>query len=164
MLVGPGSVCIVNATVSGSVQTRPGTALYVADSSVNGSIGENGGVAFAMCGSDVGGSVLITRTSGSVLVGDGGDDGTFACTGSTIGATLSIGRTTGHVEVGGAQVGGSLSLLDTTSTGVPPEGVPELEANVVHSSLLCLRNDPAPVNDGQPNTVGGVRSGQCTLL
>ena len=99
-----------------------------------------------------------------MLIGDGGDNGTFACPGNTIGATLSISRTTGSAEASGNRIDGSMSLLDTTSTGAPPDDVPELEGNQILGDLLCLRNVPPPTNDGQPNAVGGVRSGQCKLL
>ena len=64
LLVGPGSVCIVDATIGGSVATRPASAVFVARSTIDGSITENNGVAFAMCASNVGGSTLITRTNG----------------------------------------------------------------------------------------------------
>jgi hexosaminidase len=164
LLVGPGSVCILDATISGSVQARPGSAVYVARSTIKGSVSEDKGVAFAMCGSNVVGSTLITRTKGSVLIGDGGDNGSFGCAGNTIGGTLSISKTTGSAEASGNRVGGAISLSDTTSNGVPPDGVPQLEGNQITSGLACLRNAPAPVNGGQPNTAGGVKSGQCTTL
>ena len=152
LLVGPGSVCILDATIGGSVQARPGSAVYVARSTIDGSVSEDKG------------SVLITRTNGSVLIGDGGDNGAFGCAGNTIGGTLSISKTTGSAEASANRVGGSISLSDTTSTGVPPENVPQLEGNRITSGLACLRNAPAPVNGGQPNTAGGVKSGQCKTL
>jgi hypothetical protein len=164
LLVGPGSVCIVDAAIPGSVQARPGSAVFVSRSTIGGSVSENRGVAFAMCDTDVDGSVLITRTEGSVLIGDAGDNGTFACLGNTIGGALSIGRTTGSAEASANDIGDSLTLGDTISIGVPPEDVPKIQANRIGANLACLRNVPAPVNLGQPNPVGGVRSGQCKTL
>jgi hypothetical protein len=37
-------------------------------------------------------------------------------------------------------------------------------ANTVSGPLRCSGNEPPPVNNGQPNTVDGPRSGQCTDL
>jgi hypothetical protein len=37
-------------------------------------------------------------------------------------------------------------------------------ANTITGPLGCTGNEPPPVNQGQPNTVDGAKSGQCTDL
>jgi hypothetical protein len=40
----------------------------------------------------------------------------------------------------------------------------EIEANLVVGMLACSGNTPPPTNDGRPNTVIGIRTGQCATL
>jgi hypothetical protein len=39
-----------------------------------------------------------------------------------------------------------------------------IAANSIVGPLRCTANDPAPVNNGQPNDVTGPKSGQCRDL
>ncbi|MBV9412333.1 MAG: hypothetical protein JO148_12105 [Acidimicrobiia bacterium] len=56
----------------------------------------------------------------------------------------------------------SVSVTGTTGTGPFPDDVGvEIEANHISGNLGCSGNTPAAVNDGQPNTVTGNRTGEC---
>jgi hypothetical protein len=129
-----GTTCLQHATVSGSVQVLPGARLFVEHSSTTGPIVADMPAFFGVCDSSVGGAVLVADASGSVLVGDPTDD---ACGGNTISAGV---------------------VLQNNHSGV------EVAANHIGGSLVCSGNNPAPKNDGQPNTVTGARSGQCAGL
>src|SRR5439155_7647186 len=60
----------------------------------------------------------------------------------------------GHQPAGAAAGGGPF----------PEDASPELESNQITGNLACSANNPAPINDGHPNTVSGTRTGQCAGL
>ncbi|GAB7184733.1 hypothetical protein ATKI12_4564 [Kitasatospora sp. Ki12] len=156
------STCIVGATVHGAVHDAKDGALYISGSTVHGAVLFSGGTLFGMCGSTVTGTTNVHDASGFVLVGDPGDDG---CAGNRIGGSLLLGDNHGGLEVVANQVGGSVQVQGTTGTGPFPEDTrTEIEGNTIGGALLCSGNNPAPTNDGHPNTVSGQRLGQCSNL
>jgi hypothetical protein len=38
----------------------------------------------------------------------------------------------------------------------------EIEANLIGGGLRCSGNTPVAINDGQPNTVAGAETGECS--
>jgi hypothetical protein len=80
--------------------------------------------------------------------------------GSTVVGPVALRDGTTQVAVIGNHVTGSVSL-DRNVTGDTPIVV---SANTVVGPLACSGNRPPPVNNGQPNTVSGPRSGQCRDL
>jgi hypothetical protein len=157
-----GTTCLEHATVSGNVQVRPGARLFVEHSSTTGPIVADAPAFFGLCDSSVRGSVSVSDASGFVLVGDPTDD---ACGGNTVTAGLVLQNNHSGVEVAANHVGGSVSISGTTGSGPFPEDQgAEIEGNVIGGSLVCSGNNPAPKNDGQPNTVTAARSGQCASL
>jgi hypothetical protein len=64
------------------------------------------------------------------------------------------------VVLAGNRVTGPVSLVDNV-TGQAPVVV---SGNTVVGPLACTGNEPPPVNDGQPNTVLGPATGQCSGL
>ena len=137
----------------------PGTTLVISGSTVRGSVIANRGGAFSLCGSTVSSKVTVSRAAGFVLVGDPGDDG---CAGNSISGSVTLTSNTGGVEVSNNPlIGGRLKLSHNSGGGPFDDAAPEVEANVIHGGISCTGNTPAPTNDGQPNTVSGIRSGQC---
>jgi uncharacterized repeat protein (TIGR01451 family) len=164
--VAPGEFLCLNAsTVTGSVQVDAGGALTMSSSTVSGSLQGEGARFMTICGSSIataGGSVDIHGTVLLTRVGD--DDMTPACPGNRIGGTLLVHDNTGGVEVFGNTVGGA-ATVSTNSGGSPiADGTPEVEGNHIGASLQCKANTPAPIDDGQPNTVAGAKLNQCAGL
>ncbi|MEO3923945.1 hypothetical protein ABGB07_08805 [Micromonosporaceae bacterium B7E4] len=78
-------------------------------------------------------------------------------TGARITGALSVVGATGRVVVTGNQVTGPVSLVGNRTGETPVV----LSANTVRGALACAGNHPAPVRDGEPNTVAGRAAGQC---
>jgi len=154
-----GTWCITNANVTGGVRVSPGTAVIISGSTISGGISARKPSGFFMCGTTTRSSVSVTASTGFVLVGDPGDD---LCPGNSIGGTLSVRNSTAGVEISSnSRIGGSLSLRGNHGAGpFPEDAIPEVEANTIVGAASCSRNSGV-TNDGQPNTVGGARSGQC---
>ena len=72
---------------------------------------------------------------------------------------LSVTGTTGHLSVSGMVVAGAAELTNnTTSAPIVVSG------NTIVGLLSCTGNVPPPVNDGVPNRVVGLATGQCKGL
>ncbi|KJK58194.1 Ig-like domain-containing protein [Saccharothrix sp. ST-888] len=162
VFAGSGSTCIIGATVGGTVHGAAGGALFISNSTIRGSILSSDGTRFGICGGTVTGSVDITRASGFVVIGDPGDDG---CPGNRITGQVTLSNNHSGAEVIANHVGGSVQVQGTTGTGPFPEDTrAEIEGNTIGGSLICSGNVPAPTNDGNPNSVTGLRLGQCSTL
>ncbi|MGW2253228.1 Ig-like domain repeat protein [Kitasatospora sp. NPDC001660] len=156
------STCILNATVRGSVTAGAGTALFIGNSTVQGSITSFGSTLVGVCGTTVTGSLTATGASRFVVIGDPGDD---HCAVNQIQSSVQLSNNTGGLEVVGNHIGGSLMVTGNTGTGpFPEDNRPEIEGNTIGGSLSCSGNTPPPTNDGHPNTVTGIRTGQCSTL
>jgi hypothetical protein len=64
------------------------------------------------------------------------------------------------VSLTGNQVSGSVVLLGNR-TGEAPSLV---SGNLIDGALWCSANQPPPIDGGVPNTVAGVKGGQCAGL
>jgi hypothetical protein len=107
------------------------------------------------------GALNVTGASGFVLVGDPGDD---ACAGNQLLSSVDlIGNQSGVELSHNTRISGNTTLNNNVGSGPLAEDAhPEVEANRMLGALSCSGNSPTPTNDGQPNTVSGVRSGQCS--
>jgi hypothetical protein len=105
--------------------------------------------------------VNISGATGFVVVGDPGDDG---CAANVLRSTLTLTDNTAGVEVGHNSRIGSVTLKGNAGSVWADDASPEVEANTIVGSLSCSGNTPAAINDGQPNTVSGRRSGECAQL
>ena len=158
------SICITG-TVTGHVQVQAGGSLTMSGAHIGGGVTSTlGADTLRFCGSTISGNVTIKRSTGFVLIGDGGDvapggdDSTPACAGNTIdGSSITIGGNHGNFELGGNTITGQVAIQYNASGGASQE----VEANTVTGSLSCLRNHPAPIDDGLPNHHTGSATGQC---
>ncbi len=156
--------CFENATIGGAINISRNSTVYILTSTLSGGVYSNGGNAFFMCGdtSNTATSVQLTNANGFQLVG-APDVG---CKGNNLGGSLVFQGNHSGVEAAGNTLHGSISDLSNVvgaNAQADPDGGPaanELEGNTV-VSLNCSGNNPAPVNNGQANTVSGSRSGQC---
>jgi uncharacterized repeat protein (TIGR01451 family) len=155
-----GSWCVRQATIAGTLTVMPGARVSVVGSSVAAGVSSDGAAAFSLCSSRLSGTGLDVRnSSGFVLVGDPGDD---RCGANTIEGPAVLRSNSGGAEVVSNRLG---SLTVDGTTGVGPfanDAAPEIGANSISGDLSCQGNAPPPVNGGQPNFVGGMRSGQCS--
>ena len=105
-----------------------------------------------VCGTTISGKVEVTGATGPVLLGAGS-----ACAPDTFGGAVSLtGNTTGVVLARGT-IGGAVSLTRNATLVV-------VAGNTITGSLSCDHNNPAPTDNGRPNTVSGLASGQCSAL
>ena len=165
VVVPSGTTCLFKATVHGSMTVQSGAAASVLNSTVAGSFSASGAAGITICNSHLS-SVSITGSTRFVLIGDGGD-GSSSCAGNTVSGSVNVSRQQGGLELGGNTVTGSVIVQSNLAPGTPPgtpteDAATEIEGNQLRSSLICVSNTPAPVNDGHVNTVVGSRSGQCT--
>lgn len=137
----------VSGTHNGPLTVRSGLTCLAAGAEVAGPVTVRGGGLFA---DDV--------TINGPLSGNGAQG--LQITDSTVNGALTLRAGTERISVDGNQVIGPVTLHKNT-TGEVPILVAE---NVIDGSLTCRSNTPPPTNDGRPNEVSGVRSGQCSDL
>ena len=157
------AICITaSGSIGGNIMVNAGGALYDVGGPVAGNVTSVGATAITFCSASVSGNVSISSSTGPVLLGDAGDDGSPACGGDAIGGNVTLNGNLAGVEVGATTIGGALTLTGNTGVTPGPEGrSSEVEKNSISGSLGCTLNTPAPTNDGQANTVKGQRTGQC---
>jgi hypothetical protein len=153
------SVCVINASVHGSVLSGKGTALFVGNSTIRGSVHSRSGTLLGVCGTSVQGSVIVSHASRFVVIGDPRDD---ECATNRVGGQVSLRSDRGGTELSRNHIGGTVNARGNSGAGPFPEDfTTEIEANKIGGSLHCAGNTPPPTNDGQPNSVTGSRTQQC---
>ncbi|MCK9932150.1 vanadium-dependent haloperoxidase [Frankia sp. Mgl5] len=138
----------VAGTHQGSLSLTTGVTCLAPGARVTGSINVSGGAGFVADKASIGGSI---NTGGATRV---------HIRNVGVGGSLSIGQTTGQVLVSHTNIGSSV-LVVNNNTGQRPIVV---SGNHIGGSLSCSGNQPAPVNYGVLNTVGGWKSNQCSSL
>ncbi|HEX3541972.1 MAG TPA: Ig-like domain-containing protein, partial [Acidimicrobiales bacterium] len=84
LILGPGSTCIVNASINGAVVVPAGSSLDLENSTVTGAVSATSGTpALRMCGSSAS-SVTVENATGFVVVGDPAD----GCAANTLSGPL----------------------------------------------------------------------------
>ena len=162
LVLSSGATCVTNATIHGGITVLPGAALSVTNSTVDGGLNSTGATALTVCQSRINGATTVAASTGFVLIGDAGDDGTLACGGNTLNGALTLDGNTALLELGQNLIHGGARVLNTSGSGPNLEdSTTEIEGNQISGGLSCSGNTPAPTNDGRPNTVTGQRSGQC---
>jgi hypothetical protein len=157
LAVGGGVTCITGATISGPVTIPAGASVAISGSTLSGSLSSSRAAALSICSTSIAGSVSVSGSTGFVLIGDNGNDGSPGCGADTIDGVLALSGNTGGVQLGGAAVAGPASISGNT-------GGTQIEANRIGGPLACSGNTPPPADNGQPNKVSGPASGQCSGL
>ena len=153
LTIGPGITCIEpGGVITGPVTVSAGAAALIQGAQLQGPLSAKGSATLAVCGTTIGGNVDVAGATGPVLLGAGS-----ACAPDTFGGSVSLtGNTTGVVLAGGT-ISGAVSLTRNATAVV-------VAGNTIGGSLSCDGNNPAPTDNGRPNTVTGLASGQCSAL
>ncbi|MDT5038604.1 MAG: hypothetical protein QOE03_3789, partial [Micromonosporaceae bacterium] len=151
LLAKPAPAC--TATVSGEhaggLVVSSGVTCLAAGSVVNGPVTVRPGAALYSVDATIGGPVTALTAGAVVLLH------------TVVAGPVSIMGTTGEVSLENSAIAGPVSLV--TNRG-PGGGATLVSSDSIHGPLSCVGNAPQPVNNGLPNTVSGVRLGQCRLL
>jgi len=154
--------CLKDAQVRGSVVVLPGAGVTVEGSTIDGGVSAYRAVNVRVCTSTVNGPTTAVAGSGTVLMGDAGDDGATDCNGNTLHGPVTIICNHGAVELGEDVITGPVTLIGNEGPAFSGSDVgAEVELNEVYGPLICKFNSPEPTNDGLKNTVSGPELGQC---
>jgi hypothetical protein len=167
-----------NTSIGGGLTATSPAEIGLNGGTINGALSIDGGLGNAVipvapeaCGVTINGPVTLTDIQSlnagaysAFLLGNNddvaGQDSILPCAGNTIAGSLSITNNTGLVEAGQNHIAGRVTV--TGNSGTDDGNVVHLRGNVITGPLMCTGNNPAPTNDGQPNTVQGPRVGQCS--
>ncbi|HTA04788.1 MAG TPA: alpha/beta hydrolase domain-containing protein, partial [Solirubrobacteraceae bacterium] len=94
------------AKVSGAITVKPGGALDVEGAALSGSVSAKGATLVRICGADVGGAVKAVSSSGSVVLGDGGE-----CAGNSFHGAVTVKSNSAGVKIVGNTVHSALKAV-----------------------------------------------------
>jgi Tol biopolymer transport system component len=174
LTIGAGVTCLEQATVSGPVKITAGAVVSVQGSTLRGPLTATGAASLAVCGSAVSGPASVSGATGPVLLGGAsgspcavdtisgpvtlsGDAGGVTLAGATVSGPATVSGNGGGVTLSGNSIGGPASITGNT-------GGTLVAGNTISGPLSCSGNNPAPTDGGQPNTVKGPATGQCSAL
>jgi hypothetical protein len=151
-LSGPGVTCLKNATQDGAITVTNGHELSVTDSKITGAITSTSSAPFTFChSSTVRGAIKVSNSMNAVVIGDNG----APCPANVIDGAVTLDSNKGATQLGGNSVAGAV----TANNNVASSAI-VISNNHIGGKLTCSGNTPAPVNNGQGNTVSGARVGQ----
>jgi hexosaminidase len=151
-LSGPGVTCLKNATQDGAITVTNGHELSVVDSKIYGAITSTSSAPFTFChSSTVRGAIKVSNSMNPVMIGDNA----ATCPANVIDGAVTLDANKGGTQLAGNSIAGAV----TASQNVASSG-PVISNNHIGGKLTCSGNAPAPVNNGQSNTVKGDRVGQ----
>ncbi|HEX3804877.1 MAG TPA: alpha/beta hydrolase domain-containing protein [Solirubrobacteraceae bacterium] len=129
------------AKVSGNVSVKPGGAIDVEGATLSGSLGAKGATLVRICGADVAGAVKAVGTTGSVVIGDGGE-----CAGNSLHGAVTAKSNAAGVSIVGNGVHSSLKAIGN-------DGGTTVKGNEVAGTLTVTANSGTVVD--MPNEVEG---------
>jgi hypothetical protein len=151
-LNGPGVTCLQNATQDGAITVMNGHELSVVDSKITGAVTSTSSAPFTFChSSTVRGAIKVSNSMKPVVIGDNG----ATCAANVIDGAVTLNANKGGTQLAGNSVGGAVTASQNVASGGPV-----ISNNQIGGMLTCSGNTPAPVNNGQSNTVKGGRVGQ----
>ncbi|GAA0385059.1 hypothetical protein GCM10009541_29790 [Micromonospora gifhornensis] len=133
-----GVTCIADATVRGAITVKKGATLIATGSTINGLVNADRAAGFVLTDSKVNAMVNVLNTAGPVIM---------------VGNKIS-----GSVLVHGTKASGPANVAN----GVI--GAPLVAGNTLTGLLTCTSNAVTPVNLETPNTVRGLKIGQCARI
>jgi hypothetical protein len=151
-LSGPGTTCLKNATQDGAITVTNGHELSVVDSKIYGAVTSTSSAPFTFChSSTVRGALKVSNSMNLVLIGDNG----LPCPANIIDGAVTLDSNKGGAQLGGNSIAGAV----TANKNIAVTAI-VISNNHIGGKLTCSANTPAPVNNGQANTVSGDRVGQ----
>lgn len=149
-LSGPGTTCLKDATQDGAITVTNGHELSVVGSKIYGAITSTSSAPFTFCNSStVRGAIKVSNSMNPVVIGDNG----LPCPANVIDGAITLDSNKGGAQLGGNSIAGAVTA-NTNMNGTA------ISNNHIGGKLTCSGNMPAPVNNGQANTVNGERVGQ----
>jgi hypothetical protein len=134
------------AKVSGNLTVKPGGAIDVEGAKLSGTFSANRAALVRLCGAIVGGATKAAGSTGSVVMGDGGE-----CAANTFHGTVTVKSNTAGVTLVGNEIGGSLKVLSNA-------GGTKATGNAIAGSLTVKGNTGNVVDT--PNEVEGKSKAQ----
>jgi hypothetical protein len=156
--IGAGVTCLNGATVAGPVSISAGAVVAIGASKIQGSLKSNDAAQISLCSNQISGPLSVSGSSGFVLIGGPGNDGSPVCGANTIQGSVTLTNNSGGVQLGGNSIAGSVSFTGNKGSAAQVEG------NTIAGPLACSGNTQVPTDRGQANTVKGPASGQCAAL
>ncbi|HTZ86133.1 MAG TPA: alpha/beta hydrolase domain-containing protein [Solirubrobacteraceae bacterium] len=129
------------AKVSGNVTVKPGGALDVEGATLSGTVSAKGAALVRICGADIAGSVKAVASTGSVVIGDGGE-----CSANDLHGALTVKSNTAGVKLVGNQMHSSAKVTGN-------DGGTAVTGNTVAGSLTVTGNSGSVTDT--PNEVEG---------
>lgn len=154
------SVVITGADVVGPVTVQSGGALQLVNSRVANGIVVTNPSFLSLCNTQVAApsgnpaqGIVVSGATTPLRIGDPAN----GCAGNRVAGDVSLTGNSGGLTLGANTVSGNVTVDNNTV------GTPVVKANNVFKTLGCAGNNPAPVNNGQPNTAA-TKTGQCSGL
>lgn len=146
----PGPACdrTIDGVHGGPLTVGSGTTCLTGNARVVGPVTVAAGAGLVVDGASITGPVSAQAAD------------VVALDGATVTGPVTVSGTTGRLSIAGSKVTGPVRLTGN-STGTEPIVV---SGNTITGVLACSNNQPEPGNDGNPNTVIGVKQGQCRAL
>lgn len=154
LTIGSGTTCLDQATITGPVKITTGAVVSITGSKLGGPLSASSPGSLAVCGTAVSGPVSVTDATGAVLLGG---TSTSPCGSDSFGGPVTLSANTDGVTLAGTTVSGP-ATVNSNSGGTVVAG------NTIGGPLSCSGNNPPPTDEGQPNTVSGPATGQCSSL
>lgn len=151
LTVDAGQTVCVTGKVLGGVDVHGG-AIAILGGTVTGGVSGIAPSGVLVCGGQVGGAVNLQGAVGLVLVG-----GLSYCPSNALDSVLISGATN-QIEVVGNTVKGAITIVSNTGSPLTIQG------NEIGGALSCIGNSASPVDNGDPNSVRGSASNQCSGL
>jgi hypothetical protein len=129
------------AKVSGNVTVKPGGAIDVEGAKLSGSLVANGATLVRICAANVAGATKVSSTTGSVVIGDGGE-----CAANSL-----HGPVTAKTNVAGVKLIGN--DLESAAKVLSNEGGTTVKSNTIGGSLTVKANTGTVIDT--PNEVEG---------
>jgi hypothetical protein len=146
LLARPNPACTttISGRHAGPLTVSSGVTCLAAGASVTGPVTVRPGASLFAVNATIGGPLAASGARDVVLVH------------TSVAGSASVAGTSGETSIEDSTVGGALVLVGNAGVLV--------SADTVRGALGCAANDPAPVDNGLPNTVGGAKAGQCAGL
>jgi O-glycosyl hydrolase len=138
----------VTGAHAGQLSVRAGTTCLADGATVTGPVTVRAGASLVATGATLDGPVVA------------GDPATVRLVGTIVTGPVWVSGATERIVLAGARVTGPVTVVDA-DTGFAPVVI---SGNTIQGPLACHGNTPAPVNEGDPNTVTGAKRGQCRDL
>jgi hypothetical protein len=129
------------AKAGGAITVKPGGAIDVEGATLSGALSAKGATLVRVCGASVSGALKAVSSTGSVVLGDGGE-----CAGNSLHGAVTVKANNAGVQVVQNELSAALKVLNN-------QGGTTVENNAVAGSLTVTGNSGSVID--MPNEVEG---------